>query len=66
MHHYLCSTTPNFKLADLVKDTEILEQAREAAQKIIVRGVNLKSWANLMAELKRRNKHLSHQNTALN
>lgn len=57
---------PNFKLADLVKDTEILEQAREAAQKIIVRGVNLKSWNNLMTELERRNKHLSHHNTALN
>jgi ATP-dependent DNA helicase RecG len=57
---------PNFKLADLVKDAEILEQAREAAQKIIVRGANLKSWNNLMAELERRNKHLSHQNTALN
>jgi ATP-dependent DNA helicase RecG len=57
---------PNFKLANLVKDAEILEQAREAAQKIIVRGANLKSWNNLMAELERRNKHLSHQNTALN
>ncbi len=57
---------PSFKLANLVKDAEILDQAREAAQKIIVRGANLKCWNNLMTELERRNKHLPRQDTPLN
>jgi ATP-dependent DNA helicase RecG len=33
---------PNFNLADLVKNAEILDQAREAAQTVIVKGTNLR------------------------
>lgn len=57
---------PNFNLADLVKNAEILDQAREAAQTVIVKGTNLRCWNNLIAELERRNKHLSSQNPVLN
>ncbi len=46
--------TPHFALADVVKDAELLEQARQAAQQVMRRGSQLRSWAALLEESRRR------------
>jgi len=60
------SGLPNFAIADLSKDAEILEQAREAAEKIIARGDRLKCWNSLIKEMKRRSVRQLRNDTALN
>ncbi|MCL1467118.1 ATP-dependent DNA helicase RecG [Argonema galeatum] len=48
------SGLPDFALASLVEDREILEIARDAAEKIILRDETLKKWPLLSAELEYR------------
>ncbi len=57
---------PNFALADLVNDTGILEQAREAAELVMRKGCHLKGWHNLTNELKRRGLYELSHDVALN
>ncbi len=48
------SGLPDFTLASLVEDQEVLQLAREAAEKVIARDETLESWPLLQAELKYR------------
>ncbi|MDX2241548.1 MAG: ATP-dependent DNA helicase RecG [Leptolyngbyaceae cyanobacterium bins.302] len=57
---------PKFALADLVKDADVLEQARKAAQLVVQRGDRLQCWTDLMAEMTRRDRHKLDNRTALN
>lgn len=52
------SGLPDFALASLVEDQEVLELAREAAQKVIAKDETLKRWSLLQAELKYRYERL--------
>jgi ATP-dependent DNA helicase RecG len=45
---------PDFALASLVEDQEVLELAREAAQKVIDKDDSLNSWPEMRDELERR------------
>jgi len=58
--------TPKFALADLVKDTAILEQARAAAAQVVKKGERLRNWDQLLQEAVRRNHHKLNQDAALN
>ena len=57
---------PKFALADLVQDAEVLEQARKAAEVIIQRSNRLRCWNDLIAEMKRRNRHNIDDSCTLN
>jgi len=48
------SGLPDFTLASLVEDQEVLELAREAAQKVIAQDATLEHWPLLQAELEYR------------
>ncbi len=48
------SGLPDFALASLVEDQEVLVLAREAAEKLIFRDRNLTEYPELKAELERR------------
>jgi ATP-dependent DNA helicase RecG len=48
------SGLPDFTLASLVEDREVLEIAREAAEKVIARDATLSRWSLLQAELEYR------------
>lgn len=48
------SGLPDFALASLVEDQEVLELAREAAQKVIEKDPTLDSWVLMKQELERR------------
>lgn len=48
------SGLPDFALASLVEDQEVLELARGAAQKVIERDESLESWPAMREELERR------------
>lgn len=48
------SGLPDFALASLVEDQEVLELAREAAQTVIERDETLESWPTMRDELERR------------
>ena len=52
------SGVPDFTLASLVEDQEVLELAREAAEKVIARDATLERWPLLQAELKYRYERL--------
>jgi ATP-dependent DNA helicase RecG len=52
------SGLPDFTLASLVEDQEVLELARQAAEKVIARDETLKRWPLLEAELKYRYERL--------
>ena len=52
------SGLPDFALASLVEDQEVLELAREAAQKVIAKDETLERWSLLQAELKYRYERL--------
>lgn len=52
------SGLPDFTLASLVEDQEVLELAREAAEKVIARDETLERWPLLQAELKYRYERL--------
>jgi len=52
------SGLPDFTLASLVEDQEVLELAREAAEKVIAKDETLESWPLLQAELKYRYERL--------
>ena len=52
------SGLPDFTLASLVEDQEVLELAREAAEKVIARDETLQRWPLLQAELKYRYERL--------
>ncbi len=52
------SGLPDFTLASLVEDQEVLELAREAAEKVIARDETLEQWPLLQAELKYRYERL--------
>lgn len=60
------SGLPNFAIADLNKDAEILEQAREAAEKVIAKGDRLKCWNSLISEMERRSVRQLRNDAALN
>lgn len=57
---------PKFALADLVKDAEVLEQARKAAEVVIQKDDRLRCWSDLIAEIERRNHHNLDDSSALN
>lgn len=57
---------PKFALADLVKDAEVLEQARKVAEAIIQKGDRLGCWNDLIIEMERRNRHDLDDSSALN
>lgn len=57
---------PKFALADLVKDAEVLEQARQAAEVVIQKGDRLRCWNDLITEMERRNRHKLDDDLALN
>ncbi|EDZ95579.1 ATP-dependent DNA helicase RecG [Limnospira maxima CS-328] len=48
------SGLPDFALASLVEDREVLELAREAAQKVIEKDYTLERWPAMAAEWNRR------------
>ena len=52
------SGLPDFTLASLVEDQQVLELAREAAQKVIAKDATLESWRLLQEELKYRYERL--------
>ena len=52
------SGLPDFALASLVEDQDVLELAREAAEKVISKDETLESWPLLQAELKYRYERL--------
>jgi ATP-dependent DNA helicase RecG len=52
------SGLPDFALASLVEDQEVLELAREAAEKVIEKDATLERWALMKAELEYRYQRL--------
>jgi ATP-dependent DNA helicase RecG len=48
------SGLPDFTLASLIEDQEVLELARQAAEKVIAKDPTLKRWSLLQAELEYR------------
>lgn len=52
------SGLPDFTLASLVEDQQVLEIAREAAERLIAKDATLERWTLLQAELKYRYKKL--------
>jgi ATP-dependent DNA helicase RecG len=48
------SGLPDFVLASLVEDREVLELARDAAQKVIEKDETLNRWPLMQQELNRR------------
>ena len=58
--------TPKFAIADLVKDAEILEQARIAAEQVVQKGERLQNWTLLLQEAARRNHYTFNSDAALN